>query len=215
LSGLALAAPRADKGAVQEAVAVGVPQANLFDYFAAFVSVVLGLAVADVACSLHGLLVARRRVRWSPLPLLSALTIFSLILAHFFRLWDRNADIETVVFYRLVLEAGYVVVLFLTAAASLPDEIPPEGLDLEDWYMGNRMYLVGLLQVWNLILFVTHLGPPPVALEEWRKIGMAVIALLLSTMLARSTRPWLHGLVFAALLLLIHLGFGGWRIGYR
>lgn len=197
---------------------MGAPQANLFDYFAAFVSVVLGLAVADVACSLHRLLVARRRIRWSPLPLLSALTIFSLILAHFFRLWDRNADIETVVFYRLVLEAGYVVVLFLTAAASLPDEIPPEGLDLNAWYMGNRMYLfslVSLLQVWNLTLFVLHMGPPPVSEAEGSKIALALTALVLSVLLARSTRPWLHGLVFAGLLLLIHLGFGGWRIGYR
>ena len=55
----------------------------------------LGLAVADMANSLHRLMVARRRVRWSPLAVLGPLAVFTLILAHFLRLWHGGVPIAT------------------------------------------------------------------------------------------------------------------------
>ena len=198
------------------------PQANLFDYFSAFVSVVLGLATADIANSLHKLLIARRRVRWSPLPLLSALVVFTLIIAYFLRLWDKGLTITEVSYYRVALEAAYVFLLFLTAAATLPDEIPAEGIDLQAWYMGNRAYLFWLaavVQVWNLVDFVLHFPEHAVKGEavpmgDWMAVGQAVAALILTVVVARTARPWLHGIAFVLILILAHFGFRDFSIGY-
>ena len=44
-----------------------------FEYLLPLISVLVGLAVADLATSLHWLLQARRRVQWDWLPLLAAI----------------------------------------------------------------------------------------------------------------------------------------------
>lgn len=198
------------------------PQANLFDYFSAFVSVVLGLAVADIAHSVHRLLVARKRVNWSPLPLLSALVVFTLIIAYFLRLWEKGLGISEISFYRVALEAAYVLLLFLVAAATLPDEIPPEGLDLQAWYMENRAYLFWLaavVQVWNLVDFVVHFPEhaakgEAVPMGDWMAVTQAIGAMILTVVLARSSRRWLHGIAFVGILILAHFGFRDFAIGY-
>lgn len=51
-----------------------------FEYLLALVSILIGLAVADLATCMHRLLRARSRVRWDWLPLASALIVMLLIL---------------------------------------------------------------------------------------------------------------------------------------
>ncbi len=96
-----------------------------FEYITALVSVVVGLAIADMMTSLHRLLRNRRRVRWDWVAPLAALVI----LVELFNLWwswrgfkgDSLADLAP---YFLAL-----VLLFLTASATLPDEVPEQGVD--------------------------------------------------------------------------------------
>ena len=93
-------------------------------------AVVLGLAIADMATSLHKLLRNRRRVRWDWVAPLAALVI----LTEIFNLWwswrrftgDSMADVAP---YFAVL-----VLLFLTASATLPDDVPEEGIDLGRYF---------------------------------------------------------------------------------
>ncbi|HET9337212.1 MAG TPA: hypothetical protein VFO12_12490, partial [Sphingomicrobium sp.] len=54
-----------------------------FEYITALVAVVLGLAIADMATSLHKLLRNRRRVRWDWVAPLAAIVI----LVEIFNLW--------------------------------------------------------------------------------------------------------------------------------
>ncbi len=77
-------------------------------------AVVLGLAIADMATSLHKLLRNRRRVRWD---------------------WV----LAQVAPYFVVM-----VLLFLTASAALPDEVPEEGIDLGRYFDENRGYFLSL-----------------------------------------------------------------------
>lgn len=59
---------------------------DMFAYLAAFVTVVLALAVSDMLQSVHRLLRARARVRWSLVAILAAIAVFMAILEEFFAL---------------------------------------------------------------------------------------------------------------------------------
>lgn len=111
-----------------------------FEYITALVAVVLGLAIADMVTSLHKLLRNRRRVRWDWVAPLAALVI----LVEIFNLWwswrkftgDSMAEVAP---YFFVL-----VLLFLTASATLPDEVPEDGVDLGRYFDENRGYFLTL-----------------------------------------------------------------------
>jgi hypothetical protein len=130
---------------------------NMFAYLAAFVTVVLSLAIGDLVQSVHRLLRARLRVQWSLMALFAAATVFLAILEEFFALW-RLAGIERFTYYELLTLILPPIVLSLAAMAVLPDEIPPEGLDLGDYYMSHRRLVFLLLALWVLGIFVRLSG---------------------------------------------------------
>ena len=126
---------------------------DLFAYLAAFVSVILALAVSDWLQSLHRLLRARKRVRWSAVALLAAALVFLAILEEFFDLW-RLAGIQRFTYVDLIALILPPIVLSIAAMAVLPDEVPASGLDLAEHYMENRRLLYLLMFLWVLSIFV-------------------------------------------------------------
>ncbi len=139
-----------------------------FEYLLAFVSILIGLSVADLASSLHRLLRARRRVRWDWLPLLASLVVLMLVLQFwwgFFRMgqmevWGRFAAFLTITIS--------LIVLYLLASAALPDEVPEAGLDLREYYAGNARYFWTLFALSALIPtgIATALRADPVSLPS-------------------------------------------------
>lgn len=113
---------------------------NLFQYLAAFITIVLAIALTDLLGSLHRLIVARERVHWSVLPLLAAGFVFVSVVSEFFSIWVV-ADVARISFAYLLLLVVVPSLLALAAFAVLPDDVPAEGLDLEKFYMSNRVYL--------------------------------------------------------------------------
>jgi hypothetical protein len=75
---------------------------SLFEYLAAFVTIVLAIALSDMLMSLHRLLVARARVSWNVIPLAAALFVFLSLLSEFFSI-HTAANMATVSFSYLVL----------------------------------------------------------------------------------------------------------------
>ena len=100
---------------------------TLFGYLAAFVTVLLAIAVGDMAVSLHRLLRARRRIEWHPLPLVAAFIVLLVLLTNFFALWQLTQT-ERMSFLELCWLLVPQVLYFLAASAVLPDEIPAKGL---------------------------------------------------------------------------------------
>ena len=109
---------------------------NTFEYITVLVSIVVGLAIADQATSLHRLLRRRSKVRWHWVPLAAALLMFSEILNLWWQ-WHRftGQTWGEVVPYLVVL-----VLIFLAASAALPDEIPEDGLELGVYFDEVRPY---------------------------------------------------------------------------
>lgn len=126
---------------------------DLFAYLAAFVSVVLALAIGDWVQSFHRLLRARARVRWSLAAVLAAFLVFFAILEEFFGLW-RLAGVEQFTYVDLLVLIFPPILLSIAAMTVLPDEVPASGIDLREHYMENRRLLLLLLSLWVVGVFI-------------------------------------------------------------
>jgi hypothetical protein len=152
------------------------PEIRAFEFSLGLFSVLIGLAIADVAASFHRLMRAQSRVRWDPLALLSALFAMVITVGMWFDLWGiRNATSVRHFFLYLAL-VGAFFVLFLIAASSLPDEAS-EGVDLREFYGRNRRYfwsLVTLFEIIYVVFGIHFIG------SDMDRLPRAVIALILS-----------------------------------
>lgn len=92
------------------------------EYLTTFVAIVIGIAVTNLMTSLHRLIVARRQVRWHPLPLLWVALLFLLVIAY----WWGNYHVfqENDVLFLFAFELLGPILLFLAAGAALPDDAP-------------------------------------------------------------------------------------------
>lgn len=122
---------------------------DLFAYLAAFVSVILALAVSDWVQSIHRLIRARRRVKWSLTAIVASLVVFMAILEEFFGLW-RLAGVDRYTYVDLLALILPPIILSLAAMTALPDEVPEQGIDLATYYMDIRRPLWLLLSLWVL-----------------------------------------------------------------
>lgn len=114
-----------------------------FSFLLPLVSVLVGLAVADVVQSLHWLIRARRRVRWDPLPLGAALLAVLTVLNFwwsFYSFQASDAYLSIAGFLPLGVE---LVLLYLLGAAALPEfpnGVSEEGFDLRAFYTEQGPY---------------------------------------------------------------------------
>jgi hypothetical protein len=112
-----------------------------FEFLLLLAAVILGLAISDLAVSLHRLLAAGRRVRWDWLAPLAALVAFLKIVTQWWS-WrgaEKLASALTFEMYLGVLTAS--VLLFLLTAAALPDDFGDRPVDLRAHYAAvSRRY---------------------------------------------------------------------------
>jgi len=124
------------------------PEIRAFEYALGLFSVLIGLAVADIAASFHRLARGKAPVVWDPLALLAALYALCMAVGMWFDLWGVRSVSEARQFFFYLSIIASLFVLFLIAAASLPDD-PEEDGDLRAYYERNRRYfwlLVALFQ---------------------------------------------------------------------
>lgn len=190
---------------------------TLFSYLSAFVTIVLAVAFADMAASLHRLLRARRRVKWHPLPLGVAVMVLLTLATLFFELWPLTR-ISRISYAQLLWLLAPQFVYFLAATSVLPDEVPEEGLDLLDWYMGERRYLFTVFGLAVLMDLVGQLldGWPYFSKHPQFFWGFFVPAnagfFALIIVMWVSRRTWLHVISLAGLFALAFIGYQSWSI---
>ncbi|MEM8488632.1 MAG: hypothetical protein AAF564_23995 [Bacteroidota bacterium] len=110
-------------------------------YIIPIVSIVVGLAITDLAASFHRLLRKRDIVTWDWLVLLLALNLLLLILINWWFVYKINVDgaFESLwVFIPLIIS---FLLQYIWTASVLPDQIPPEGIDLKQYYAANSAYI--------------------------------------------------------------------------
>jgi len=187
-----------------------------FEYVLALVSILIGLAVADLSGSLHRLLRARQRVRWDWIPLAAALLVMMLILEFWWIFYGLGTSVAWTHYSAFLVLAASLVCMFLLASATLPDDVPEEGIDLSVYYRENGRYFWGLFGLFVLLMIAVEL------VAEWDRIGdgavlrrtmlnLALVALLLSLGAVENRRY--HALLVPVLLVMLTLQWSRLRLG--
>ena len=120
-----------------------------FEYALGIFSVHIGLSIADIATSFHRLVRSRAPVNWDPLALLAALYALLIAIGMWFDLWGVRGVAATRQFFFYLVMVATLFMVFLIAAASLPDDPGREG-DLAEFYSRNRRYYWGLVALFQL-----------------------------------------------------------------
>jgi len=179
-----------------------------FDYAVGLVSILVGLALADVATSLHRLLRHAAAVRWDGRVLLSVAFVIIKITGMWFAVWSIRSVKEVLSFpFYLSLFIEFMV-LFLVCAACLPDEAEENG-DLGAFYERNRRYLWSLFALFQTSYFlhwIYFVGFSGIVWAELLLRGSLVVAPLILFLILRSFRC--RPFDYVALLALLVLALG-------
>ncbi len=137
-----------------------------FEYALILLSILVGLALSDVGACLHKLLVRGRSVHWDGRVIISTALVVETTVRMWFDVWTlRNVSVVLTFGFYLSLVIEFML-LFLMAAACLPDEAA-DNSDLTMFYDENRrrfwltfaLFLTSYFAHW---LLFTGLGAPPI-----------------------------------------------------
>ena len=126
---------------------------TIFELLFALSSVILGLALANIAGSLHRLALAGRRIRWAPEPLLLAALITVIIIQVWLDQWFLK-DMKSLIYASAALTIVRLMTIFFAAASCLPEaDLLGDGpFDLKEYYYRTRALTYGAM-ITGLILF--------------------------------------------------------------
>ena len=187
-----------------------------FEYAAIFIGIIVGLSLANILTSVHKLMEAGPRVRWDWLAPAMAANAIVLTLGFFWHQWllMQTAPHVTRYFIAVLVRAIAFFLLYLACAATLPDDVPERGLDLQSYYVANR------IRVWGLFCatFVLALSTWAVGFAENPSIErlqtnatfilMSVVGLPLSIVSLTVRALWWHRIAVIALAILFLAVFG-------
>jgi hypothetical protein len=176
-----------------------------FDYSLGLLTILMGLALADVTFSFHKLAVRARTIRWDGRPLVAA----ALVIVECVRLWFGQWTLRSVsvaltfpIYFGLFIQ---MLLLVLLASASLPDS-PSDDCDIGAVFEQRRRYFWGLFAAYYAMYFAFWLvfgatnaaGTGPAGLIDWVRVLAPIIAFsVLMTVRIR----WLDYLVPAAVII--------------
>lgn len=189
---------------------------TLFDFTFGLSAVILGLALTQMASSLHRLAMAGRRVKWAPEPLMLAVLVFLVIVSVWLYQWDDRLRTTTTIGL-VLLNVLKLLFPYLAAAFVLPEQPEAEGeVDLYAHYDRTRPFtygamICGLLLFWvtGLVGWVVRVGIPqhrPLPWIDALAEGPWVVVALYGALIWIRNR-WVHRLA-----LLGAVGWYGWSI---
>lgn len=174
-----------------------------------FLSIVIGIAVADQIVSLNRLLRARSRVRWDPLLLAVAALVFLTLVQTWWAVARTPKGPLTIGGFLPMLVALVLVVLL--ALATLPDEVPAAAeIDLRDYYREQSPYIWTLLSLafgWIIVTGAVEAVRSGAGLGPWlidRSFEFVFLGIMASLVVVR--RRWWHWVG----LLVLSIGPVGW-----
>lgn len=179
---------------------------SVAEYVAAFISIMIGLSLADLATSLQRLLRAGRRVKWDLLTPASALLVTAFLINVWWATFGALKAMSSISVAGFIPDLIALLLLFCLASSALPDEVA-ETLDLADYYQENRRRLWSLFTLYTAWVTVVggvraHLaGAPPGAMLRIVVPNLLLIALM--AVLIRTPRKGVHMLVIILILVVV------------
>lgn len=155
-----------------------------------FLSLILGLALAQILTSAHRLLVARRRVGFHWIPVTWATLHCVTITQVWWALFGMIRDPIWSNFFGFVLLVALTITIYLVAALLLPDPSERGRTDLWTHYLANRRWLFGLLVVFLALISAADWlhGDPGYVRQNLIRGGLVLVFLGL----ARSSSERVH-----------------------
>lgn len=126
---------------------------NGFDYALGLLTILMGLALADVTFSFHKLAVKARTIRWDGRVLLAAALVIFECVRLWFAQWTLRNSAEALTFPIYLGMFVEMLLLVLIAASCLPDD-PTDDFDLGSFYEQRRRYFWGLFAAYHLMFFI-------------------------------------------------------------
>ena len=166
-----------------------------FEYLLLFAAIILGLAVTDLAVSLHRLLSAGKRVRWDWLAPLAAIVALLKIVTQWWTWFAAEGLAHGLTFEMFILVLITAVLLFLMAAAALPDDFGDKPVDLREHYSTvSRRFWLMFLGHWILGAAVSIWAQVSIAGAHLKLLSPAwlVVPVVLSLVIFRAR--WWHGM---------------------
>ena len=120
-----------------------------FEFFMTFYGLLLGLAVAEVLLGFASLLRHRSRPKLGLLTPLLGLVVFLQLMATFIDAWSRLQNVS-ITMEGLALPTAIGVMMFFVSVILVPRE-PEEWNDLDEYFLLNRRWTIGLLIGVNIL----------------------------------------------------------------
>jgi len=183
-----------------------------FEYEAIYLGIIVGLALANILSSLHKLIEAGPRVRWSWMAPASAAYAATHTINEFWFTWIHQHDAAiresagNLTIFTWYPRAIAFALLYLMCAASLPDDAGEGNVDLERYYIDNRKRFWGFsaaLHALNLANWMKAFALSGFALQFLHSGTVPMLAnageCFLSLTLMFTRARWWHALVLAGL----------------
>ena len=189
-------------------------ESQAFEYALGVFAVLIGLAVADLAGSFHRLLRYQKQVRWDPLALLAATYALCMAVYMWFDIWGVRHFGATRHFFFYTGLVAELFILYLIAAAALPDEANG-AVDLREYYAKNRRHfwsLVALFQFGYFAFGVYFARGEPAGRPTWEVLlewALMAAPMLIALAMLRLKSRTAHYLGLALLYVVMVLHYGG------
>ena len=189
-----------------------------FDYAMGLVSIVVGIAISDIAFSFHRLFRYRRTLTWDARPLLAAALTFVVLFSMWFDIWAVHGRPEILNYLFLLSVIVELVLLFLMATAVLPDEPLPND-DLATFYNDNARSIWTFFVLFQ-ISYVGHwfyfrLTSPSYKLSHMlaRLPPVLMVPVIAGVLVLTPRKRKLHLILITLLLIYWLVTYSGLRIG--
>ena len=127
-----------------------------FEYALVLISILMGLALADIVISFHRLIRPRETVRWDGRVVIAASLVMLEVIRMWFAQWTGRDLANALTFGVYLGEFVQILLLVLLAFASLPDAVD-ESCDLGHFYEANRRYFWSIFAAYQATYFVLWL----------------------------------------------------------
>jgi hypothetical protein len=176
---------------------------SVAEYITAFISIMIGLALADLATSLQRLLRAGSRVKWDMLTPAAAILVTAFIINVWWASFGALNAMSSISVAGFIPNLIALLLLFCLASSALPDEVA-ETLDLADYYRENRRRFWSLFAAYTAwVTVVAGVGAKLEGAPPGAMIKTVVPNLLLTALMAVliwTPRRWVHVLVIVLIL---------------
>ena len=172
------------------------------DFAIGLMTIITGLAIADMVASTHILMMNRKRVDWDWLAMLAAAFIFLLIVSS----WGisyRNMGNQAInpILGLFVITLAQVIPMYLAARAVLPDAVGEDGVSLAAHYAQVSRYFWCAIAITYLIFVVYGMYTLGLAVTVGEYLSPTAQLLMMALLIA-SRRRSVHAVVVPLIFLL-------------